>query len=238
MKNRWRWTILAAIQGLFCMGILAQTTGFTASYGIASQRMDDLKYLQEYILSTYPVEGKITSSFPPFTNVSLHVVRQWYDYLYLGGGYTFSTTGGKSSYSDYTGSIGTEMDVTSHRLGALISYTIVDRDRLDLALYGRVDASISSVQIESAVNVLGLINRIYNQYRSISPCGTAGIELMFKFRGFALGVDGAYLVDLPGRLVNTETKNDLTDPYDRNRILTTDWTGWRAGIKVRIWMGD
>ena len=238
MKTGLRRSIMAMILGFLCLGALAQKMGITASYGFAAQRMDDLKYLQEYILSTYPVEGKITSSFPPFTNVSLNVVKEWYDYLHLGGGYTFATTGGKSSYSDYTGSIGTEMDVTSHRLGAFLSYIIVERDRLDLALYGRVDANLSAVQIESAVNVLGLINRIFNQYRSISPSGTAGIELMFKFRGFALGMEGSYLVDLPGKLVHTETKNDLTDPYDRNRTLTTDWTGWRAGIKVRIWMGN
>lgn len=238
MKSRWKWAITATFFVFLCTGTLAQNVGITASYGIASQRMDDLKYLQQYILSTYPVEGKITSSFPPFTSFSLNVVKEWYDYLYLGGGYTFSTTGGKSSYSDYTGSIGTEMDVTSHRLGAVLSYIIVERDRLDLALFGRLDANLSTVQIESGINILGLINRIFNEYRSFSPSGTAGIELMFKFRGFAVGAEGSYLVDLPGRLVNTETKDDLTDPYDRNRILTTDWTGWRAGIKVRVWMGN
>lgn len=56
---------LGLLLSLFLPGLMAQNLGFTVSGGLASQRMDDLKYLQDYILSTYPVEGKITSSFPP-----------------------------------------------------------------------------------------------------------------------------------------------------------------------------
>ena len=49
----------------------AQDWGFTFGAGLASARMNDLKYLQEDILGTYPVEGKITSSFPPYTSASI-----------------------------------------------------------------------------------------------------------------------------------------------------------------------
>jgi len=215
---------------------LAQKAGFSVSAGIASQRMDDLKYIQEYILSTYPVEGRITSSFPPFSRVSVNLVRQWYDHLQFGGGYTFSTTGAKSSYADYTGIISTEISPTSHRLGGFVSYFLLGRDRMGISLYGRADVNLSTVSIESTVNLLGFIDRIRNQYRSISPSGTAGIELMYKFEGFALGLDAGYLVDLQGSLRDTDGDEDLTDPYDRNRILTTDWTGWHAGICARIWL--
>jgi hypothetical protein len=216
--------------------ILAQKAGFSVSAGVASQRMDDLKYLQEYILSTYPVEGSITSSFPPFSRVSFNLVRQWYDHLQFGGGYTFSTTGAKSSYADYTGYISTEIGSTSHRLGGFVSYSVLGRKHMGIFLYGRADANLSFVSIQSNVNVLGLVSRIRNQYRSISPSGTAGIELMYKFKGFSLGLDAGYLVDLQGNLKDTDGDQDLTDPYDRNRILTTDWTGWHVGLNARIWL--
>ena len=215
---------------------LAQKAGFSASVGVASQRMDDLKYIQKYILSTYPVEGKVTSSFPPFIRVSFNLVRQWYDHLQFGGGYTFSTTGAKSSYADYTGIISTEINPTSHRLGGYVSYTLLGRERFGISLYGRADVNLSSVSIESTINLLGLVNRIRNQYLSISPSGTAGIEVMYKFEVFALGLDAGYLVDLQGNLRDTDGDEDLTDPNDRNRILTTDWTGWHVGIRTRIWL--
>ena len=215
---------------------LAQKTGFSVSAGVASQRMDDLKYIQEYILSTYPVEGRITSSFPPFSRASFHLVRQWYDHLQFGGGYTFSTTGAKSSYADYTGIISTEISPTSHRLGGFVSYSLLGREHMGIFLYGRADVNLSTVSIESAVNLLGRISRIRNQYRSISPSGTAGIELMYKFEGFALGLDAGYLVDLQGSLRGTDGDADLTDPFDRNRVLTSDWTGWHVGIRARVWL--
>jgi len=236
MRSGWRCLLIAVLLTLLSPGALAQGIGISASAGMASQRMDDLKYLQQYILDTYPVEGRITSSFPPFTNISLVLVKEWYDHIHIGGGYTFSTTGGKSSYSDYTGNISTEISAASHRLGAYLSYTILGGERLDLSLNGRLDFNLSSVNIESAINVLGYTNRIYNQYRSISPSGTAGLELMYKFSGFSVGLEAGYLVDLAGNLKNTESNNELRDPNDQNRILTTDWTGWHAGIKIQIWL--
>lgn len=236
MRNTGRFITMILILALLAPGALAQRTGFSASFGMASQRMDDLKYLQQYILDTYPVEGRITSSFPPFSTGSLNIIKEWYDHIHIGGGYSYSTTGGKSSYSDYSGSIYTEMDATSHRLGAFLSYSILGGEQLDLSLYGRVDANLTSVESESAINVLGIINRVYNKYRTISPSGSAGLELMCKFSGFSVGMVAGYLVDLPGNLTNTDSDNDLTDPNNRDRILTADWTGWQVEIKTLIWL--
>ena len=236
MRTGYKSIATAVLVTMFSAGALAQRIGVSASVGMASQRMDDLKYLQQYILGTYPVEGKITSSFPPFTNISMNVVVERYEHLHIGGGYTFSTTGGKSSYADYTGNISTEISATSHRLGAFLSYSILGGERLNLSLYGRVDANLSIVDIESAINILGRTNAIFNQYNSISPSASPGLELMFKFEGFSLGLDAGYLVDLSGNLKHKESGDDLTDPNDRDRILTTNWTGWHVGIKTQIWL--
>lgn len=217
-------------------GTKAQRMGFSASVGVSSQSMEDMKYIQQYILGTYPVEGKITSSFPPFTNVSVNLRKEWYDYLHFGGGYSYSATGGKSSYSDLTGRIVTDMSISSHRLGAFLSYTILGGDRLDLALNGRADVNLCSVNIESTINILGYISRIYNQYRSIGPSISAGADLLYKFSGFSMGINAGYMVDLPGELNNTQGDDKLTDPNDPGKILTANWTGWYAGIKTVIWL--
>ena len=59
---------------------------------------------------------------------------------------------------------------------------------------------------------------------------------MYRFKDFSLGLDAGYLVDLQGNLREKDEDAYLTDPYDQNRILTTDWTGWHAGISARIWL--
>jgi len=121
----------------------AQELGFMFSAGVESSGMSDMIYLQEHILSTYPVEGKISSAFPPFTSISATVFKQLYNYLRVGAGYGYASTGGKSSYADYSGSIYTKMSATSHRLSAYLSYLLLGGDRLNVSLSGTLDANFT-----------------------------------------------------------------------------------------------
>jgi hypothetical protein len=214
--------------------VLAQSSGLTVSLGGASVKMDDMKYLQEHILSTYPVEGKITSSFPPFTSVSISVFKQLYDHIRIGGAYSYSTTGGKSSYADYSGNIFTEINATSHRLGAYISYLVSGGNRLSLFLNGSLDANYTSLSIQSSYNIYNYQSGINNYYRSISPAITVGTELMYHFNKFSLGIEAGYLVDLAGDLKNRDSGENLLDPNDLERTLSSDWTGWYVQIKGMI----
>lgn len=212
----------------------AQGGGFMITAGVASSRMSDMKLLQEHILGTYPVEGKITSSFPPFTSVSLTLFKQYYDYLRVGASYSYSTTGGKSSYQDYSGEIVTEINATSHRLGAYLSYVILGGDRVDLALNGRLDANYTSMFVESYYNIYTYGSRVSNKYWSISPSGSVGAELFYKLRKISLGMEAGYQIDVKGNLKETGGGNPLPDPNDSERVLTSDWSGWYARISMFI----
>jgi hypothetical protein len=208
--------------------------GLKISAGMASFRMDDLKSLQKYILGTYPVEGKVTSSFPPFTYTSIFYFRQLYEQVRVGGGYSFSTAGGKSSYRDYSGFLITDISATSHRLGAYAAYAFAGGDRLALSLYGTLEANLSTVSIETYYTILYYSRNILNHYRSWSPTGTIGCEASFSFKRFAIGVQAGYLVDLTGQLKDSDDGDDLLDPNDRTRVLTTDWTGWVAQLGITV----
>ena len=215
---------------------LGQDYGFSLAAGAASFRMDDMKYLQEHILNTYPVEGKITSSFPPFTSASFTVFKQLYDHIRVGGRYNYSTTGGKSTYADYSGNIYTEFDAVSHRLGAYLSYLVLGGDRLDLSLNGSLDANYSTMTIQSYYTIFNYSDGMSNKYRSISPSIAVGGELMYKLKKLSLGVDAGYLVDLKGTLKDTSDGDPLLDPNDLDRELSTDWTGWYVQLKGLIWL--
>ena len=226
---------VVSLSFIFVREVSAQRTGLTASFGKATFQMDDMKYLQDYILSTYPLEGKTISSFPPYYSTSFGALRQLYTHLRIGAEYTYTSTGGKSNYTDYSGSITTSMIAISHRFGAFINYTILGGDHLDLSLYGKLDANLTKLDITSSIYTYGTSNGISNSYRSISPNGTVGLELLYNFEDAAIGISGGYLVDLPADLSNKESGNELLDPNDRQRILTSDWTGWRFDVKGIIW---
>jgi hypothetical protein len=234
MRKRFINMIAVAMLLLSAQHSLGQGGGFILGAGGASFRMNDLKYLQEHILSTYPVEGKITSSFPPFTNASLTVFKQLYDHIRLGGTYSYSTTGSKSSYADYSGSIYTEMNATSHRLGAYLSYIVLGGDRLDLSLNGHLDANFTNLTIQSYYTIYNFTDGLSNKYRSISPSVSVGGELMYKINKVSLGLEAGYLVDLKGDLKDTDDGDPLLDPNDTSRVLSSDWTGWYAQLKLQV----
>ncbi|MEN8156240.1 MAG: hypothetical protein ABFS10_04765 [Bacteroidota bacterium] len=214
--------------------------GMEAGFGVAANRMDDLKQIQEMILEMhmeeYQVDGRVISSFPAYTMASFGIKKQLNRSVRIGALYAFSTTGGRSNYTDFTGSLSTDIQATSHRIGAYGSYAVTGSDRWDLSVYGRLDINYTRVDINTFLYVLGYSNGMVDQYSSVSPNGTAGVELFYHFNGFSVGLDGGYLVDMQGNLSNKDTGNDLTNPNDPQRVMTTDWTGWRAMAKVLIWL--
>jgi hypothetical protein len=233
MKKRAGWILIMALS---CSALAtAQNLGLGAGLGLSTSRMNDLKYIQEYILGTYPVEGKIISSFPAYTTGSVRIVRQVHPMVRIGAGYAFTATGGRSNYSDYTGSINTDILANSHRLGAFVSYAVFSGDRYDLSIFGQLDANFTRIDITTSLYVLGISDGRTSKYNSFSPNGTAGLEFLFHFKDFSLGADGGYLVDLPGDLTDRENGDEMNDPRDPQRILTSEWTGWRLQVKVLIW---
>jgi hypothetical protein len=217
-------------------GASAQKTGVSVIFGGATVNMDDMKYLMDIILESYPVKGAMITSFPPYFSGSVNVIHQFYPHLRAGAGYTYTNTGARSNYSDYSGNISTDMLIVSHRLGVSLNYSLIGTERLDLSLYGRLDANYSRLNITSSIYVLDLSNINKYAYSSISPNGSAGLEFLYKFKDSAIGIEAGYLVDLPGKLKDRESGSKLQDPNDSQRVLTTDWTGWRMGIKGIIWI--
>ena len=238
MRKVLRLILLLAILPWTVPVALAQENGLMASFGGATFQMDDMKYLQEYILDSYPVEGKIISSFPLYSSASINFLKQMWPIIRIGIGYAHTSTGAKTDYSDYSGYIHTNMIAISHRLGAFFSYTIMNREKLDLSLYGRFDANISKIEVSTSIFASGLSSYMINKYRSVSPNVSAGLELMYNIKDFAVGIEGGYLVDFPGDLKDTDRNSKLYDPADSRRVLTSNWTGWRAGIKGIMWLGN
>ena len=236
MRKRISYMIVLAMLLVSAQHSLAQDGGISIAAGAASFRMGDMKYLQEHILSTYPVEGKITSSFPPFTTASFTVFKQLYDHIRVGGRYSYSTTGDKSSYADYSGDIYTEFNAVSHRLGAYLSYLVLGGDRIELSLNGSLDANYTSMTIQSYYTIFNYSDGLSNKYRSISPSIAVGGELMYKLKKLSLGMEAGYLVDLKGNLKDTSDGDPLLDPNDLDRVLSSDWTGWYLQLKTLIWL--
>ena len=231
---------------LICCSVLWLGAGTTAlhgqgwgvfvSAGMGSYRMDEMKYLLEAIMDTYPVEARVISSFPPYTSTSAGFIKRFYPHLKAGAAYGFATSGSKADYSDYSGSVRTTIDAVSNKFGVFGTYTPMESERLEFSLIGRVDVNMTRMDVSSYLVAAGYSNGVNNKYRSVNPQLSAFAELMVHFGKLSLGVEGGFLADVPGKLKGTGNGQDLTDPADNRTILTSDWTGWRAGIKGILWI--
>jgi hypothetical protein len=167
---------------------------------------------------------------------SFGFVNQLYPSVRLGAGYSYSATGGKLNYSDYSGYITTMLTSASHRAGGFASYAVIGGGWFEFSIYGRLEIKYTLIDISSELYALGASSVTDNSYSSVSPGGSAGLELLVHLKDFSFGAEGGYEVDSPGKLTNRESKDELYDPYDRERVLTSDWSGWYAQLKFMIWL--
>ena len=204
--------------------------------GIQISSMDDMKYFQEFILESYPVEGKIISSFPAYTMGSFGWINQRSPLIRIGAGYGFSATGAKSNYTDYTGYITSLINVVSHRVGAFASYSVLGGNWYELSVIGRFEVKYSKVDATSNLYALGAAGFTENSYRSWSPGGAGGVEFLIHLKNYSFGLEGGYDIDAQGKLSKRENNEELKDPNDPARVLTTNWTGWYAQAKFILWL--
>jgi len=228
--------LLLVVTLLATPGARGQKSAVWVGAGLQTSRMDDLKYYQELLLENYPVEGKATSSFPSYFTGSFGYLKKLYPDLRIGGGYNYSTTGAKLNYTDYSGYLTTEMNVASHRLGGIASYSILGGDRIELSINGRLEIKYTSLEILSSIYALRFSQYASSKYSSVSPGGSAGLELLIHFGTYSFGAEAGYEVDAPGKLSDKDTNKDLLDPYDGDRVMTSDWTGWFAQAKFLLWL--
>ena len=235
MKKHRFLTVWLIITPLLMPDARAQESGVYVTLGGASYRMGDMKYLQNLLLEQYPVEGRITSSFPAYGAASVGLVRRVLPHLTAGAGYSYTTTGGRSNYTDYSGRVTTELTLVSHSLGAWFSYGYLDPGPFEFSIYGAMQGNLSSMDLISAIYVPGYTSGVRQDFRSFSPHLSAGLEVLVRLGDISAGLHGGYLVDLTGELKDRETGSPLEDPRERGRILTSDWTGWRAGLRLILW---
>jgi hypothetical protein len=226
--------LILALAMFFAPKVHSQKNAIWVGAGIQTSKMDDMKYLQELILETYPVEGRISSSFPTYVMGSFGFMHQLYPSVRIGAGYGYSSIGAKSNYTDYSGYITTLMNAVSHRAGGHVSYSVFAGEWYELSLYGRLDIKYTLMDITSSLYALGASSITANKYSSVSLGGAAGAEFLVHLKKYSLGVEGGYEIDAPGKLSNRESKEDLVDP--ENRVLTSDWSGWYAQLKFLLWL--
>lgn len=224
-------------------GILfGQNIGLYFGVGGGTYRMDDLKYYQHYLLSSFPIEGKMISLFPPYVTGSAGIERAANDFMRFGIDYSFMSSGAKSHYSDYSGYRESNQVIKTHQFSAYFNYKITGGEMMELLTFTSISASYTILTISESIYATSTYygsyyDAYYADFTTFSPQLAAGLTGIIKFTHFDVGLDALYQLDIVNDLVSKEnSKITLKDPEDPDRNLSADWSGFRLRLKMIIWL--
>ena len=218
----------------FCLGQFSAS--FNTSYG--SYKLSDLRIFQEQLRASFPVNAKITSSFPSYWLYDLSLKWYYTSRATFGLNASYGSSGGRIYYSDYSGYTGAEQ---------LISFNAYS---FSFGTYRNIQGS--NFRIFADIKTGLTFNKLsYNKYTSIVGVGTTQdsystiyksvnwsaeptLGLVKRIGLFGLNVSASYNLTL----INGELPNSGYAIGASTKDIGMDWSGLRFGGGVSIFIKD
>lgn len=181
--------------------IHAYSQGWSIEYstGYGSYQLDDIKSLQQSMLTNY--ELKVTDGFP---NNITHTVSLGYDtgQHHFGSNFSYLTTGGRVHRADYSGSYRIDMIMNGYRLGAFYR-NYIHTGFSPLSIYLQISPGVlfSNLEINEQVNVYSESAQEITELKGVGISIEPTIGAKYRFANwlqFSLG--GGYEIDFLGKM--------------------------------------
>jgi len=212
------------------------TAGLDLGIGVGSYQLNSLKEVQQILLDGFPVEGKITNLFPPYSIFRINYIRPINEKLNLGLIYQNGSTGARASYEDYSGSVYADQLLTMYQFGGSASYRLLYSNYIELRAYGLFMLSLTSDEITRETFIPGYYLREYLKVKARNPVFEPGIELLYHRDKYSFGIDAGYQYDFGAKYVVKETNEYFYHPENSTQIIKTEISGFRASLKFIIWI--
>ena len=222
----------------FALSNLAgQQSGISFTGGIGTYKLGDLKSYHNNLLTRLPVEAGAFSYFPPYTNLRINLYRQEESGIKYGLVYAFSGSGAHANYTDYSGYLNLDQEVSAYQLGASAGYRLLNIDFFitQFEIFAYSDIRLSYIRDKVMMNIS---TRYYSEnnvlvLNTFSPGAELGLEALFSSGDISVGVEGGYYFDSGTKFRVGEQSNPasyvlLTPSGD----LRTDLSGFRIGLKL------
>lgn len=147
---------------------------------------------------------------------------------------SYNTTGGKISYSDFSGSIRLTQLLEAYSLGSEYQLRLSDENRNDTFYLGlRGIINFSSMELESYSNILGNESGQVVKFNSVDFGLGARLTYDIPIYVFKLRLNIGYDLMFGGQLRFSEN-SDFYLENDRGEEVKTNWSGFRSGIGLVI----
>jgi hypothetical protein len=229
MKKYYLFSVLLIF---YSYNILCQRIEIYVGTGLCNSTMTDLKELQNSRLSSLEIPAKITENFPA-TIQFLGEFKVRFNKLYTGLQYSYSSTGSRISYGDYSGMLNLDIICTSHQIGPTITYSLYNWSRLYFNLYLYTPLINTKVTFKDNIRIYDEEStdklHVYSTSISIMP----GAEINYKISKLSIILRTGYLIDTNPYL-HEKNKTDSYLINQKNEKISTDWNGYIIDLVLGV----
>lgn len=213
-------------------GANAQSGSIFAEINYNTFSHEKLKsFQQEFVLDIPEVDVRVNDNFPSYFGFTAGYKINAINTSIFG---SYTSTGGKISYSDFSGVIRLTQPVKGYTIGGIYHLNILKNDpdnSFTLSLKGF--ATYSTLDIQSFNETLGAVTQDEIGVHSIDYGVGVGIIYEYPISVIILRASLGFDAVLGGKLTLDEDSDFFIEDNGGNAVRT-GWTGLRTGIGIAI----
>lgn len=226
--------IICVILLFFSFSTFSQPFSIGVRGGLGSYSMDMLKDLQQLRTDQTQLPLKITDNYPitPFFRVEAALN----DLKYVGKlalFYSFSSTGARSTVSDYSGRADLDATINGHQFGLTIQKDFYNKQNWSAGVYGDISMILSTLKTTDNLEITfpAEVNEIENYtFQSKGYAFEPGAFIAYRVKPFVFQANLGVLGDSSKKL-HLKGNDDMFVGVNNNPVKP-QWFGLRLGLQV------
>jgi hypothetical protein len=186
MLNRFSVAIIGFL-GLLSGSADGQTPEVGLDVGYATFTMTDLKLFQKELSRQYPVDASVVESFPGHLNFSMNL-KFVYQKFYFGVVVGHTSTGGRISYADYSGSLSSDQLIRINYFGPVIAARLGGNETYSVFFGGNVFYYANNVIFREKIQISTETLTHETRLKSVNVATGPYLEVQKKIKSLSLRV--------------------------------------------------
>ena len=212
--------------------VLAQFD-FSASFGYGTYSMKELKEHQKGIQTQFPVETKITSSFPGYWYYEAGTNYRFKFNFFVGATIAYGSTGGKINYQDYSGEIDCEHKLRYIAVGLPLGYILpLKAGKMNLQFELSPSVYFGDMELEVAAEINKQREAQSEEFKSTNIGLRPSIRLERKTGPVRIFIQAGYYLDVYRSNLTVKDNSEYYLLNNQDEAVHTNFSGLRTAIGV------
>jgi len=205
----------------------------SASVGYGTYSMKDLKEHQEQLKEQFPVDPKITSSFPGYWYYQFGASYRFKSNFFIGSSVSYGSTGGKIHYQDYSGEIGCEHKVKYISVGVPLGWQFpIQQDKMNLGLELSPALYFGNTQLAFETEVNTQSDQQSVEFESINIGLQPAARLERQVGPVLIFIQAGYYIDVYRSELTVKDNSEYYLLNGNGKKVHSDFTGLRTALGV------